>query len=889
MLGIFRKLLFIQNLFRRQKPLDPEEIIEEKWTANFSKEKHTRFNIKSDASYDSSIKENLFYPGHSLVISLKKTGCIAWVEAPERRYRDLIISGALRIDTMGGYGAGGIFFRMVDERTYYSFLISNKGYFRLDAVRNGTPFALIGWTEIPLSQGAMMLNPSDTVDFSLVAYGSRIIVLIRGTWAAEINDSSILEGCICFAAASYDSGDPAYRAIRDVHDVSYSVEVFLESITLDSFTTSVMELYEKWHESEEIDSRARMNLAETFSAMDQHNEAMLQLRKSWDREGHRKTQEELLLAGRLAQLLGLAEDAEKYIAECFEQDLESHEGKEAVVEMAKILYSRERYKELKKFCNEAVKIKPDDPVLRNFSGHAHWELSENKQAASAYDLAFKLDKKNGIYAKNAANVYEVMENYKFAMMRYIEAGRAFLKAGNYNDLGLITPKLLSLGEQNWEARCLAGKWAFAVEDWKMAAEEFEVAEGLRKAKRPRPKKDGALVFLEALLLIRAGKRKEALPLLEEAVSLQKEYALFRFRLAECIFLLNDDPDDEKMLRELNSALSLSMNEDEGFSISKDNEGLDGWINNFAAQIALRKGNLELAAKRLERAIAVLGDLPAVRVNQGVLYSLQGSLDKALELLDVDKRDDPEGIMVNCAGNLLYGAGRFEEADSMYRRALSALPESAEYLCNRASCLLELGLYGEADDLLARAQSIAPSPSILEMVGYVAAKKGEYRRAEQACMAALEMDPNHAPSLLSLGWMLITAGRHSDAEIIMNRLDKLNLKNETAKSREELKARLDEEIYRIVDCSSCERNWKVLKDPPAVPTLRLYAMPPDDLPAGSCPTCGKTYCIACAKTKLDPQGRFICPSCEKSLKLVNEGIKKIIHDWAVKDGLIKAKK
>jgi transposase-like protein len=58
-----------------------------------------------------------------------------------------------------------------------------------------------------------------------------------------------------------------------------------------------------------------------------------------------------------------------------------------------------------------------------------------------------------------------------------------------------------------------------------------------------------------------------------------------------------------------------------------------------------------------------------------------------------------------------------------------------------------------------------------------------------------------------------------------------------------------------------------------------AMPPDDLPAGSCPSCGKTYCIGCAKENLDPQGRFVCPACGKSLKLINEGLKKLVADWA----------
>jgi len=276
----------------------------------------------------------------------------------------------------------------------------------------------------------------------------------------------------------------------------------------------------------------------------------------------------------------------------------------------------------------------------------------------------------------------------------------------------------------------------------------------------------------------------------------------------------------------------------------------------------------------------------VLVNRGVLFYLRGSLDSALQLLEGDRQDDPEGTLANCAGNLLVRSGRFEEADEKYRKALALSPDNLEYLCNRSSCLIELGLYSEADELLARAHSISPSPTLLEMISYVAAKKGEYSRAEQACNSALEMDPCHAPSLLSLGWVFLTLGRHEEAGGIILKLDKLKLKGDAVKRREELRARMDELLYRTIECASCERSWKVFRDPPPAPTLRIFAMPPDNLPAGSCQNCGKSYCIGCARKNLDPSGRFVCSGCTRSLKLVNEGLKKILHDWAVEGGLLK---
>ena len=886
--GIFRKLLFFRNLFNRQK-LKPDEIVEENWTADFSREKQSRFTIKSDNSYDANLRKNLFSSGHSLVLALKKTGCIAWSEAPDFRYRDQVISGSIRIDARGGYGAGGIIFRMMDDNTYYSFLISSKGYFRLDAFRNGMPLALVGWTELPLTAGAA-LSPDQSVDFSVIAYGSHIVILIRGRWAVEVNDSSIIEGSICLAAASYESGDQGYRLIRQVKDAegaAYTAEVFLESLAVESRITEVSALYEKWRDSRDIDPKARLHLAETFAAMNQPNAALVQLKKTWEIPGHRKSQRELLLAGRLALVLNLMDEAESCISQCFEADIHTSEGMQALVEMAKVLYSRERYTELKNFSDEALKINGDDPVLLTFQGHANWNLDDHKKAAASYDRAFEMDRENGILAKNAANVYDVMGRKKEALARYLDAGKAFMKASNYNDLGLLVPKLLSLGEDSWEARSLAGKWAFGIEDWKMAADEFAAAEALRKAKRPKSKKDGAQVFLEALLLLRAGKRREALPLFEEAVSLENDFALFHFRLAENLFLLENKCDDPKMLKELDTALALCAGSSGGGQAEPGNDGgLYGWISNFAAQIALSRGSLDDAVKHLEKASEVLGDLPAVRVNRAVLFFLQGFLDKALELLDGGRQDDPEGVMANCAGNLLVRSNRFEDADSQYRKALAVNPNNIEYLCNRASCLIELSLYGEADELLVKAHSISPNPDILEMISYVAVKKSEYSRAEQACRSALEMDSGHVPSLLSLGWIMLTLGKHGECEKVIRRLDALGHTENTARGLEELRKKVSELLYRTIECNGCERGWKVLKNPPAAAALRLCAMPPDDLPAGSCAECGKTYCIGCAKTNLDSSGRFVCTSCAKPLKLVNDGLKKILHDWAAKDDSIK---
>jgi len=235
-------------------------------------------------------------------------------------------------------------------------------------------------------------------------------------------------------------------------------------------------------------------------------------------------------------------------------------------------------------------------------------------------------------------------------------------------------------------------------------------------------------------------------------------------------------------------------------------------------------------------------------------------------------------MANCAGNLLVKSGDFDKADVYYRKALSITPDNTEYICNRASCLIELGYYGQAEDLLVQAQR---TPEILELISSAASKKGEYSRAESASLTALDMAPDYLPSLFSLGWIYCNTGRFNEMKKIIARLEKAELDESNAQKRDELSQRYSENIFRVIGCAGCKRKWKIRRDCEPVTPIRLHAMPPDEFPAGSCPACGRTYCIGCAKKRIDKNGRFICPKCKVNLKLSEEGLKKIIYAWAIK--------
>ncbi|OHE68508.1 MAG: hypothetical protein A2Z99_00970 [Treponema sp. GWB1_62_6] len=854
--------------FRLSPPqeIDPDSLREERWVANFSREKARRFAPENEPSYESSFEEN------RLVLRLRKPDCLAWTLDPLYRYADFSVEAGLRIDRTGGYCAAGLLFRYSDPGDYYSILVSNRGFFRLDAVFNGNPMPLIGWTELPEGSDRLpaTVHPAEAtrngeaVRLRVIARSDRFTIVIDDAWAAEVMDSTIGAGRIAFAAASYEG-------TRDV-------SARLDSFRIDSRPLETEAAHLRWNALIRVDPAARFALARTFSAMGQPLSALVQLKRAWkkppgildEESGARRSSAELLLAASCAIRLGLLEEAEDYLDRCVEIDPDAEDARRATAEKAKILYMGNRFAELRDHALEAVVLFPADSTLRTLLGHALWNLGSYAAAAREYDAALELEPSNGLIAQNAGMAWEKVGNPDAAFRRYLTAGRAFLASESYDDLALVIPRLAQLRPKDAAARALAGKRYFALGDFARASEELAEADALR-ALNAEGKPDAAVPFLRGLALAKTGKRAQALPFLERAAALEESYAPFRFRLAETRFLSNADPLDPRMVADLRAALAAAP--------------ADGWILNFAAQVALARGDLDEASRHLAKADAALGNQAAVLVNRAELAFLRGDAEAALALVSADSAAvaaaaGAGAAVANGRGNILVRLGRYEEADEAYKTAVKAAGDEAEYLRNRASCLIELSRYGEADELLSMAFDRDPSSCrTLELTAYVAVKKGELPRAEAACRVGLELRADDPGLLASLAWVYLAMGRWNGAEDAVARLERASREGgPVAASAAELRKHLTEATTRLVSCATCERSWRVPKDAPPIGALRLVAEPPDELPAGTCPVCLKTWCIGCAKASVK-EGRFLCPTCGERLKLLDEGLKKLLADWS----------
>ena len=490
-------------------------------------------------------------------MGMKKSNCIAWVDIPDRDYRDYTLEAKYRLDSLGGYAAAGIIFRIMDEENYYLALVSSKGYFRLDAVNNNSPKALIAWTEVPDFDGT-------NIKFNLIAYGNHLILLLNDKWVGEAVDDSIESGQLGFALTSYNDDLQQEDAeqekdklddIQNLEDKSsptnlnkYICKANLDYISIDTRYKITEENFRKWTDDQNINTESRLRLAETYAVMGNYVKALEQINKAWKRrdetirkaaatDAEVRTIKELQLAAQLSFYLGQYDEAEKYFSLIIEQFPNSAETKSACLEKMRMLNEQNKFKELKTFVVEYSKHIKKNIDYYTILGRCFWELKDYINSAAAWGKAFEIEKGNGVYAVNAANALELAGKKSEALGHFMDAGKIFLNQGNNAELAVMIPKLSYLGKQNWEARALVGKWAYSLEDYDKCAKEFTAADKLRKAQSPAPKEDPAMLYLWGLTCYLRGNNqnasiRQAIRMLERAVKLAPDYELFHIRLEE---------------------------------------------------------------------------------------------------------------------------------------------------------------------------------------------------------------------------------------------------------------------------------------------------------------------------------------------------------------------
>lgn len=724
----------IKNLRKPKEeiPIDYEEIVEEQWQADFSRPENCRFAAETGDGYTAAFTppEPAGNNTGSLTLEAQRKHLYAWTVNPVFRYKDVIIEAHIRLpepakkpdgqdtptDKAGGFAAG-LLFRYISQSTFYALMISDAGWVRLDAVVNSTPMPLLGWIKIPDSAHSDADHHGSDQSYSdhsnhkeetdiqgaysikLIANNTTITILINGHWVACCEDDTIqAAGKIAFAIQNWESYP--------------QVTAQLSRFSLNSIPMTVETAYTEANEFSAVPPDARISLAKTLYAMGRYVPALLQLRAA----ARLKEPEEAdrILAGRIYFAQRMLDEAERE----FQSVLEANpSNEEAFAELGGIYYRAERYEDLQRLLQKVPKpMMAQSSFLSNLEGHLFHALGKHEEAAEAYRRAFTISPDQGLFAFHQANELYDCGKKPEAVDAYMQAARAFLQQEAYDDLAEVITILERIAPNDPRTLSIAGKYAYAVGRYDDALLKFKTA-------CKKGSEDSADWYLYGLLL-KTKEPKEAVKAFKKACTLEPEYGLYQFRLAEALYLSNG---------KYQSALEQALAADPQ----------NGWVHNLRALAALSENDIEQAEAAVAEARRLLPDEVSLLVNYLEVQRRKGQLAKCLPLFDIENGTADLAVERNRAAAFHALANAFadddarEEAQQWYYKALKLDPKNPELLTDKAENDYALFLLNEADDGLVKALDIQPSVRIYQLIASISVQKGDYARAEVTLRTGLE--------------------------------------------------------------------------------------------------------------------------------------------------------
>ena len=165
------------------------------------------------------------------------------------------------------------------------------------------------------------------------------------------------------------------------------------------------------------------------------------------------------------------------------------------------------------------------------------------------------------------------------------------------------------------------------------------------------------------------------------------------------------------------------------------------------------GHLLRAVQAYHRALTIVPEHPEANLNIATTYMRMDEMDSALVFAEkaVDLAPDSGSARVNL-GAIYEDLGRNNEAINEYLTALELLDEraTAPVMLNLINVLARENRYQEAANTAENLTRIEPSPNAYERLGWAMFKLRDYRGSIEAYRAAIEIDPNHWPSLNGVG-------------------------------------------------------------------------------------------------------------------------------------------
>lgn len=861
MLNIFKKFF---SKKQESQETDFTASVFELWSTDFSKDDNKRFLEESGDGY-----KTFFDKGYNLELYRKEL--FAWSTNPQYQYKNLCIETVLDFSKINilvpetqseinfqngenssniqsaGFCAFGILFRCVNDSNFYMLLISDKGQCRFDVVFNGTQMPLLGWTKIPENKNKK--QSKDLVPLQIIANGTSFSIIINNQYVTTIQDDTIQsEGYISFAGQNWTEHEKVCCTLP------YFV---IESRQVQTDASS-----QQWNSESFIDENHHIEISKSLSAVGRNIPALIELKKIPEE----KTNEEItLLKARLNMALQLYPEA---ITELKTQLEKNQENLSLIQELASCYYLSSQYDQFDSFFETILEKAENSDLLCSLKAHVCTLQNNFEQALVWYEKAFSIKPEEGAHLLNIASTLKMQNKNKESVEKLLQACQLFLDKKNYQSFIETTFELekekLS-ASQKMELHSLKGKFYWHQNQIEKAKEELEFYISSKSGK----KTDHQAIFMLALIYKDENDLENALELCEKSISLSEEESLY-FRTKGEILLDLGKIEEAKSLFEK----TTELNED------------DGWAWYYLAKINLNSGDIKTAKSNICSASAILSEELAVLNLFAIVLRTENRLEEAIRLIESNAKHSGKGSdyrrdAYHLIANFLKEDNQFERAESFYEKSLELSPRDELLITDYADLCVKTEKISQAENLLARLFMTEPSPKASRIMACIATKKGDYYRAELALRQGIENSTQVNEDFILLKIDLANLYLLTNKTFLSQEIAKeLKPFSENPLVQEFLE-NLNEKTMRKLSCCKCNTNWFVPKNLTEGAKLTLKAMPPDNLPAGICPECGKIFCIGCAKEKLQDDGRFVCLDCGVNLKLQDSGIVYLLNEWSSK--------